>query len=142
VQDHGRALIESIRIAFTRGKLEELMILYDEDAVLHHPLVETPIVGRDAIAGVEEGLFTSYSEHEWIPEAEVSAGDRVAVSYVLRLRNTGGMPTRDGLAPATNKILQFAGASFFRLGPQGTILEEHRFAASESLRTQLGFEPL
>ena len=136
-------LAHRIRAAFSSGSPSQLAELYEIGAVLHHPLIEDPVVGREAIMAVEDGVFTSYSDHEWTAESVVAQGNLVALRYVLKLTNTGPMPLPDGgSAPATNRRVEFRGASFFRLSVEGLIAEEHRFVATDSLRAQLGFEPL
>lgn len=138
----GSTLIEGIANAFARGDANGLSALYESDAVLHHPLIPEPVRGRAAIAAAEEGLFASYSDHAWEATTVVIDGRAIAVRYVLRLTNTKPMPTRDGLAPATGKRLEFHGASFFRLSDRGLVEEEYRYAATEGLRFMLGFEAL
>lgn len=47
--------------AFNAGDIEALVALYREDAT-HHQVAGTPAIGRDAIRGLFEAMFTGPAE--------------------------------------------------------------------------------
>ncbi len=94
--------------------------------------------GRAAIEAAEGPMFEAFSAVRWAPSRAISAGDVVAVQFVVTATNTGSLPTPGGMLPATNKSVRLDGASFFKVGADGLILEEQRYFDTAQFFQQLG----
>jgi len=132
-------IIEKLAAAWNAHQVGDVLALYTPDALLLHPMRGgEPARGRDAIAALEQPMFSAFSETEWKPLEVVRDGDRVVVEYLVKSKNTGPLPTPKGPIPATGRTVHVHGMSILRIAPNGLIAEERRFFDALGMMAQLG----
>jgi len=130
--------VQNLLLAWNSGDVRRIVELYAPDAVVHHPFSPAPLRGREAIAALESGLFSAFSDIAWRVESSVEQGQRVAIEFSVAATNTGPLPTPKGAVPATGRRIEVRGASFVTLSPGGAVTEERRYFDVAGMFAQLG----
>ena len=132
-------IVDRLAAAWNSQRAADVLALMHADAVLFHPLAgPDPLRGREAIAGLEQPMFSAFSAIEWQAVDSFHAGDRVAVAWTVTATNTGTLPTPKGPVPPTGKRVRIVATSLYRLGPDGAIVEERRMFDAAGFMVQLG----
>jgi steroid delta-isomerase-like uncharacterized protein len=135
----GRALAEKLVHAIENGDAEALMGLFDDDAVLHHPLSPEPIQGKAEIEASEQVLFDAFSDIDVEVLRVMAEADDVVIEVVLRATNSGPLDLgADERLPPTGRRIELPAAWFLTLGSGGRIVEERDYLDTAHFFRQLG----
>jgi steroid delta-isomerase-like uncharacterized protein len=124
-KDHA-SRIKALEEAFASHEPKKIAALYTEDAVVKTPGVPD-VKGRAAIEKEAEKMFSVFKDAK-LMHGRVWEKDKHAyvVESLFTGTNTGDAPEM-GIPKATNKPVGIMGASWYEVGEDGFIKEEHRF---------------
>jgi steroid delta-isomerase-like uncharacterized protein len=92
---------------------------------------------KDGFRTLVGAFYQSFSDARFVPQKICCAGDTAMFRWVFRGRHTGPF---QGI-PATGKTVEVNAFTSFRVGPSGTIIEQHDHADVPTLLRQLGVMP-
>ena len=106
---------------------------YAEDAVLVDMTVDTPLVGRDAIAEALVPLFAALTEFRYSTKLISDDGKTAVVEWVTSGRHTGAFADER----PTGNVVTYAGVNLLTFEESGLIREERCYWDSASLTRQI-----
>ena len=112
---------------------------YAADTVLTEAVHPAPVHGRAGVRKAAEMMFTMLPDLEMRIINILADGDLVAAEVHLTATNTGPfvLPSGQELPPSGNTVRIPVGL-FIRFGPDGLIVEEHRYLDLTAMMRQLG----
>jgi ketosteroid isomerase-like protein len=120
------ARIKAIEEAFAAHEPKKIAALYAEESVVRTPGMPD-VKGREAIEKEAEKMFAMFKDAK-VTHGRVWEKDKhtFVVESVFTGTNTGDAPEM-GVPKATNKPVGIMGASWYEVGEDGFIKEEHRY---------------
>ena len=134
-----RGLADRLVRAVESRDAASLAALFQEDAVLRHPLSEIPTQGRAAIAASEQVLFDAFSDIVVEVVGVVTDPDTVVIELVLRATHTGPLAAAEGqvIEPSGRRI-EMPAVWVLKVGAGGLVREERDYLDSAAFFRQLG----
>jgi len=118
--------IKALEEAFASHEPKKIAALYSEDAIVKSPGMPD-VKGRAAIEKEAEKMFAAFKDARLMHGRVWEKDKHVAVvESLFSGTNTGDAPEM-GIPKATNKPVGIMGASWYEVGDDGFIKEEHRF---------------
>jgi steroid delta-isomerase-like uncharacterized protein len=126
--------------AWNRRDVAAYTSSFAEDAVLHDPFFPEPTKGRDALAELAHGLWSSFSDVRWELNGPVIAdGNRAAFVVAIQMTHDGPLPMPDGsVIDATGEKIAFDSAIFWTFDDDGLVVEERGHFDATAIALQLG----
>jgi len=134
-KDH-KARAKAIEEAFASQDAKKISALYAEDAVIKS-MGAPDVKGREAIEKHAQRMFAAFKDGK-MTHGRVFEKDKhtVVIESVFTGTNTTDAPEM-GIPKATNKPVGFAVVSWYEVGDDGLIKEEHRYHDDPTLLGQL-----
>jgi steroid delta-isomerase-like uncharacterized protein len=132
-------LVHRAITAFNQRDAAAYAAVFDEEAALHDPFFPEPITGREAIAEMVSGLWSSFSDVHWTLTGPIVADDQqVAFPVDVRMTHDGPMPMPDGsVIDPTGERISFTSGVFWTLD-DGLVAEERGYFDATAIAMQLG----
>lgn len=126
--------------AFNRREAATYAAVFAEDAVMHDPFFPEPTKGREQIAALVTGIWTSFSDARWELLGPVVASDNQAAFVVaVQMTHDGAMPMPDGTTvDATGEEISFESGVFWTLSDDRLVAEERGYFDATAVALQLG----
>jgi steroid delta-isomerase-like uncharacterized protein len=124
--------------AFNRSDVEALARVYAPETEFANPFSPEPITTREAVCAFVGSMFAAYTDMAARADDVIVAGNRVAARLTIRGRHTGALRRPGGAIAATGRTVELRTAEFFRVGPDGLIIEHLRIFDSAAVMAQLG----
>lgn len=111
--------------------------LYAEDTLVVHPSYPEPLQGRKPVQDDTQAYITALPNVTSELTRVFLDGDRAAVEMTIAGVHAGPLVLATGTLPPTGRRLRFPLASSCRFGPEGQIVEEHRYYDTADILRQL-----
>jgi steroid delta-isomerase-like uncharacterized protein len=138
VSKNSTEIVKSFITTWNEHDINATMGLLDPDIAFQSPLFSSPVRGIKARTEVNDNFLTSMPDFAYRLLRIASDGDYVAAELVGTGTSTGPtkLPGRDPIPP-TGRHVEFAMAGFFRVTPEGKIVEERYYYDRLDLLQQL-----
>ncbi|TDD29761.1 hypothetical protein E1218_03065 [Kribbella turkmenica] len=145
-QDHlaatGEELARRYVDTFNARDMDAWVALFAEDGVIYDPFFPEPSKGRGAIENVQKSVLRAFPDMQWRQlRPAIAVGDRVAVELGVSGVNAGPLEMPGGELPATAQAISFESGTFWRLAPDGLIIEERSYFDATGVAARLGMVP-
>lgn len=133
-------LVDQVITAFNERDTAAYTTSFAEDAVLHDPFFPEPTKGREALAGLATGIWSSFSDVHWERNGPVIAdGTHIAYRVAVRMTHDGPMPMPDGtVIEPTGEKVSFESGVFWTIDGDGLVAEELGYFDATAVAVQLG----
>jgi steroid delta-isomerase-like uncharacterized protein len=127
--------------AWTEHNIDDMLALLAPDFISRSSLSQGRAASKEMIA---KG-FNMF--HKALPDLEeevisiTAEGDRVVCEVIETATFTGSMDLPSGVIGPTNRAYKLPVASFFRINPQGLIVEQHTYWDTADWERQIGIYP-
>jgi steroid delta-isomerase-like uncharacterized protein len=111
--------------------------LHAENVVLHSPDSPEPTRGREKVQAWYKAFATGFPDLDVKTLRTFGAGDWVIGEYMVSGTHTGPLPGPEGEISPTNKRVQLASATVYRI-EGGQVAEIHEYFDQMSFMAQLG----
>ena len=132
-----RTYIES----FARADLDALATLYATTTSYRQPMAPTALTTPSEVKEFESGMFALFDdvnvETVWLVADEAQA----AAGVVVRARQTGDLPTPDGVIPAKGARIALEICDHIRVDANGKIVDHQRYSDVAGFIAQLTADP-
>ena len=108
-----------------------------KDPQLTHPAYLQPLRGRKPVQDDTQAYFTALPNVTSELTRVVIGEDCAAVELMIAGVHAGPLVMATGKLPPTGRRLRLPVASFCRFGPEGHIVEEHRYYDTAAILRQL-----
>jgi len=132
-------LVNQAITAFNQRDAAAYTAVFAEEAVLHDPFYPEPVTGREALAAMVAGLWSSFSDVRWeLGGPIVANGEQAAFPVDIRMTHDGPMPMPDGsVIEPTGEQISFTSGVFWTLD-DGLVAEERGYFDATAIAMQLG----
>lgn len=132
-------LVNQAITAFNQRDAAAYTAVFSEEAVLHDPFFPEPITGREALAEMVSGIWSSFSDVHWaLGGPIVASSQQVAFPVAIRMTHDGPMPMPDGsVIDPTGERISFTSGVFWTLD-DGLVAEERGYFDATAIAMQLG----
>lgn len=112
--------------------------LYAEDARVVHPSYREPLQGRKPVQDDTRAYMIAMPDACSELVRVVVDGDCAAAEVTIAGVHAGPLLLATGTCPPTGRRLRFPMVLFCRFGPEGQVVEEHRYFDTAGILRQLG----
>ena len=112
--------------------------LYTEDATYFVSGEAEPIHGRAAIEQNQIDFFRAFPDLTVKFTNIFTSKGQFCVEWISKGTHTGPLATPEGDIPPTERTVEFKGAFFANLTPEGSVTEDRTYYDTASFMTQLG----
>ncbi|MGX5358091.1 nuclear transport factor 2 family protein [Kocuria sp. KH4] len=138
--DQHRDVLDRWVASFNAHDAVGVAALYGRDACVAHSSYRQPLRGRKPIQDDIRAYLVALPDASAELHRAVVDRDGAAAQVAVRGVHAGPLVLATGTRPPTGRPLHFTVALFCRFGPQGEIMEEHRYCDVDDIRRQLGDE--
>lgn len=136
--DQHRDVIHRWVASFNAHDAVGVAALYGQDACVVHPAYRQPLRGRKPVQDDTRAYMVALPNVSAELNRVVVDQDCAAAQVTVRGVHAGLLVLATGTRPPTGRPLEFTVALFCRFGPEGEIVEEHRYYDVDDIRGQLG----
>ena len=132
-------LVDRAIAAFNRRDTQDYTAVFAPDALLHDPMFPEPTKGREELAALVSGIWSSFSDVRWRRAGDVVVDDgRAAFVVAIQMTHDGPMPMPDGsVIEPTGREVSFDSAVFWTLDGD-LVTEETSYFDATAIALQLG----
>ncbi|GGG65887.1 hypothetical protein GCM10011374_32300 [Kocuria dechangensis] len=134
--DHREAITQWMA-AFNAHDAVGVGARYAQDAVVDDPAYQQPQRGRKPVQDHAQAYITAMPDVAGELTRVITDEDNAAVEMTISGVYAGPLVLPTGTLPPTGHRLRFAVAFFCRFGPEGTVVEEHRYYDAVGILHQL-----
>ncbi|MFF0991478.1 ester cyclase [Kocuria nitroreducens] len=133
-----REVITQWAASFNAHDAVGVAALYGEDTCVVHPAYRQPLRGRKPVQDDARAFMIALPDVSGELSRVVVGQDCAAAQVTISGVHAGPLVLATGTRPPTGRRLRFTVALFCRFGPEGEIVEEHRYYDVDDIRRQLG----
>lgn len=135
--DH-RDVIKQWTESFNAHDAVGVAALYAEDTRVVHPSYREPLQGRKPVQDDTQAYMVAMPDVRSELMRVVVDGDCAAAEVAISGVHAGPLVLTTRTLPPTGRRLRFPMALFCRFGPEGRVVEEHRYFDTAGILRQLG----
>lgn len=133
-----KQLVMKFQQAYDSHDAAALAQLYTEDAVYVVSGEPEPLRGRKAIEGNCVVFFRAFPDLTVKFTNIFTSGDQFCTEFIVNGTHTGPLASPEGDIPPTGRSVQFRGAFFGKVTPEGLVAEDRTYYDTASFMNQLG----
>ena len=133
-----KQIVMKFQQAYNNRDTAAIAQLYSEDATYIVSGEAEPIHGRAAIEQNQITFFRAFPDLTVEFTNIFTSKDQFCVEWLTKGTHTGPLATPEGDIPPTGRTVEFKGAFFANLTPEGLIAEDRTYYDTVSFMNQLG----
>jgi steroid delta-isomerase-like uncharacterized protein len=126
--------------AWSEHNIDDMLALLAPDFISRSSLSQGRAAGKEMIAKGFNMFDKALPDLEEEVISIIAEGDKVVCEVIETATFTGSMELSAGVIAATNRAYKLPVASFFRINPQGLIVEQHTYWDTADWERQIGID--